>query len=131
MTGEAFSLKGKNAVVTGAGAGIGRAIALAFADAGAQVACIDLDGKAAEATASEISKTGAHAIAAACDVGIESKVEAATARVLAAFSAVHVLVNAAAGHDPNGSVLEYTLADWNRGLGGNVAGAFLMSRAFL
>ena len=51
MTNETFSLKGKNAVVTGAGTGIGRAIALAFAEAGAQVACIDLNEKAAEETA--------------------------------------------------------------------------------
>src|ERR1051325_6411754 len=111
MTGEAFSLKGKNAVVTGAGAGIGRAIALAFADAGAQVACIDLDGKAAEATASEITDTGARAMPVMCDVGSESDVNAAAAKVLAAFPVIHVLVNGAAGHDPNGSVLEYSFAD--------------------
>jgi len=131
MTGEAFSLKAKNAVVTGAGAGIGRAIAIAFADAGAQVACLDLESKAAEATAADITKRGAHAIAAACDVGIESDVEAAAAKVLAAFPAIHVLVNGAAGHDPSGSVLEYSLAQWNRVMAVNVAGAFLMSRAFL
>ena len=131
MTSGRFSLKGKNAVVTGAGAGIGRAIALAFADAGAQVACLDLDGKAAQATAAEISKTGARGVAVACDVGIESDVEAAAAKVLAAFPAIHVLVNGAAGHDPNGSVLEYSLADWNRVMAVNVGGAFLMSRAFL
>jgi NAD(P)-dependent dehydrogenase (short-subunit alcohol dehydrogenase family) len=131
MTGEAFSLKGKNAVVTGAGAGIGRAIALAFAESGAQVACIDLDAKAAEATAAEITKAGARAIAVTCDVGIESDVKAAAAKVLAAFPAVHVLVNGAAGYDPNGSVLELSLADWNRVMAVNVGGAFLMSRAFL
>jgi NAD(P)-dependent dehydrogenase (short-subunit alcohol dehydrogenase family) len=131
MTKEPFSLKGKNAVVTGAGAGIGRAIALAFAEAGAQVACLDLDGKAAEATASEISRGRAHAIAVACDVGIESDVQAATAKVLAAFSAIHVLVNGAAGHDPSGTVLEYSLADWNRVMAVNVGGAFLVSRALL
>jgi NAD(P)-dependent dehydrogenase (short-subunit alcohol dehydrogenase family) len=131
MTSNPFSLKGKNAVVTGAGAGIGRAIALAFANAGAQVACIDLDGKAADATAREITKRGGQAIAAACDVGIESDVEAAAAKVLAAFPAIHVLVNGAAGHDPNGSVLEYSLADWNRVMAVNVGGAFLASRAFL
>ena len=51
MTNETFSLTSKNAVVTGAGTGIGRAIALAFAEAGAQVACIDLNEKAAEETA--------------------------------------------------------------------------------
>ena len=47
---DLYSLRGKNAVVTGAGAGIGRAVALAFARAGANVACIDLNGAAAEAT---------------------------------------------------------------------------------
>jgi NAD(P)-dependent dehydrogenase (short-subunit alcohol dehydrogenase family) len=131
MMREPFSLKGKNAVVTGAGAGIGRAIARAFADAGAQVACIDLDGNAAEATAGEITGMGRHAIAAACDVGIESEVEAAADKVLSTFPAIHVLVNGAAGHDPSGSVLEYSLADWNRVMAVNVGGAFLMSRAFL
>ena len=51
---EKYSLARKSAVVTGAGNGIGRAIALAFAEAGANVACVDLDKAAAEATASEI-----------------------------------------------------------------------------
>jgi NAD(P)-dependent dehydrogenase (short-subunit alcohol dehydrogenase family) len=131
MTSEAFSLKGKNAVVTGAGAGIGRAIALAFAEAGAQVACIDLDATNADATAAGITKRGSRAIAIACDVGIEDDVKAAATKVLAAFPAIHVLVNGAAGYDPNGTVLELSLADWNRVMAVNVGGAFLMSRAFL
>jgi NAD(P)-dependent dehydrogenase (short-subunit alcohol dehydrogenase family) len=131
MKTEAFSLKGKNAVVTGAGAGIGRAIALAFPEAGAQVACLDLDAKAAEATAALIMKRGGGAIAIACDVGIEDEVKGAAAKVLAAFPAIHVLVNGAAGYDPNGNVLELSLADWNRVMAVNVGGAFLMSRALL
>ena len=64
--GDIFSLRGKNAVVTGAGAGIGRAVALAFARAGANVACIDLDGGAAEATSRAAVKSGQRAIAVEC-----------------------------------------------------------------
>ena len=67
-----YSLAGKSAIVTGAGNGIGRAIALAFAEAGANVACVDLDKAAAEATAPAIGKA---AIAVACDVSDEAEVE--------------------------------------------------------
>jgi NAD(P)-dependent dehydrogenase (short-subunit alcohol dehydrogenase family) len=126
-----YSLAGKNAVVTGAGAGIGRAIALAFAQAGAQVACIDLSESAAEAARDEAARSGRRAIAVRCDVGIEAQVSAAAKHVLAAFPAVHVLVNAAAGHDPSGTVMELSFADWRRVMDVNVGGAFLMSRAFL
>src|SRR5205085_11515306 len=99
---ELYSLRGKNAVVTGAGAGIGRAIALAFARAGANVACIDLDQSAADRTSREAATSGQRAIAVACDVGKEDDVTRAAATVLEAFKTVHVLVNGAAGHDPNG-----------------------------
>src|SRR3954470_10419500 len=96
---ELYSLRGKNAVVTGAGAGIGRAIALAFARAGANVACIDLDGRAAEATSRECAKSGQRALAVACDVGKEDDVTRAAGKVLEVFKTVHALVNGAAGHD--------------------------------
>jgi len=128
---DLYSLKGKNAVVTGAGAGIGRAIALAFARAGAQVACVDLDGGAAKTISAEAAKSGQRSIAIACDVGLEENVEAAAGKILAEFNDVHVLVNAAAGYDPNGTVLDLTFADWNRVFAVNVGGAFLMSRALL
>ena len=128
---DPHSLKGKNAVVTGAGSGIGRAIALAFAGAGARVACVDLDVKSAEATRDEAASNGSRGIAVACDVGVEDQVKAAADRLLAEFKAVHVLVNAAAGHDPNGTVLDLSWADWSRVMAVNVGGAFLMSRALL
>ena len=128
---DLYSLTGRNAVVTGAGNGIGHAIALAFARAGAQVACLDLDGAAAAATASEAAETGRRCIAVACDVSREDAVKAAADAVLADFQAVHVLVSGAAGRDPTGTVLDLTLAQWNSVFAVNVAGAFLLSRAFL
>jgi len=126
-----YSLAGKSAVVTGAGNGIGRAIALAFAQAEANVACIDIDAKAAEATAAATANKGVKALAVRCDVADEIDVGAAAKAILQKFPAVHILVNGAAGYDPNGTVLDLTVSEWNRVFAVNVGGAFLMSRAIL
>jgi NAD(P)-dependent dehydrogenase (short-subunit alcohol dehydrogenase family) len=126
-----YSLAGKSAVVTGAGNGIGRAIAVAFAQAEANVACVDIDAKAAEATAAAAANEGVKTLAVRCDVADEANVAAAAKAILQKFPALHVLVNGAAGYDPNGTVLDLTLSDWNRVFAVNVGGAFLMSRAIL
>ena len=131
MVTDNCSLAGKSAVVTGAGNGIGRAISLAFAEAGAAVACVDLDAKAAEATAAAIANKGWRSLPVHCDVASETEVELAVKRIVGEFSAVHILVNGAAGYDPNGTVLDLTLSEWNRVFAVNVGGAFLMSRAVL
>jgi NAD(P)-dependent dehydrogenase (short-subunit alcohol dehydrogenase family) len=131
MTSGDYSLAGKSAVITGAGNGIGRAIALAFAQAEANVACVDIDAKAAEATATAAANEGVKARAVRCDVADEADVEAAAKAILQEFPAIHILVNGAAGYDPNGTVLDLTLSDWSRVFAVNVGGAFLMSRTIL
>ncbi|HME28757.1 MAG TPA: glucose 1-dehydrogenase [Pseudolabrys sp.] len=126
-----FSLAAKVAVITGAGKGIGRAIALAFAQAGAAVACVDLDAKAAESTVAAVANNGQTGFSVRCDVSNEADVETAAKAVFGKFPSVHILVNGAASYDPNGTVLDLTLSDWNRVFAVNVVGAFLMSRAIL
>ena len=74
---------------------------------------------------------GSAALAVTCDVSREDHVEAAVKTIVARWTTIHVLVNGAACYDPNGSVMELTLADWNRVFAVNVGGAFLMSRAVL
>ncbi|MGH8682106.1 MAG: SDR family NAD(P)-dependent oxidoreductase [Burkholderiales bacterium] len=120
-----FALRGKAAVITGAGGGIGRAISLAFARAGASVACVDLKpGNAAETA----RLAGERALAIQCDVSSESETRDAVERAAKAFGALHILVNGAAMTDPSATVLDLDLAAWNEVFSVNVGGAFLMSR---
>lgn len=87
-----ISLKGKTAVVTGAGQGIGRACARALAEAGARVAALDLNEAAAKETVTGASNPGSH-LALACDVSRSDQVKQTFARVYAAFGRLDVLVN--------------------------------------
>ena len=119
------SLKGKSAIVTGAGGGICRAICVTFAQAGGHVACLDIDLKKAEETA---RLAGKGALALACDVSSETHTRGAVERAAKEFGRLDVLVNGAATRDPSATVLDLDLAAWNKVLATNLGGAFLMSR---
>ena len=125
----AFSLSGKIAVVTGAGGGIGGAIARAFGEAGAKVACLDL--QAPEPVAATIRENGGEAIALSCDVTDEGRTLAIGREIAGTWGGAHILVNGASNDDPSGTVLDIGLADWNRLFAVQVTGAYLMSRAIL
>jgi NAD(P)-dependent dehydrogenase (short-subunit alcohol dehydrogenase family) len=119
------------AVVTGAGTGIGRAVALAFAQAGAAVACLDIDRAGAEETAQAILAASGRALAHGCDVSVEADTLAAAAAVQNAWGGARVLVHAAAADDPTGTIADIRPAEWDRVFAINVKGAYLISRAVL
>ena len=89
---DLFSLKGKNALVTGSGQGLGAGMAIAFAQAGANVTLHNYD-KVLDSTIEEIKKTGVKYICRSGDV-----CDQAIARMLAddtvkEFGSVDILVN--------------------------------------
>ncbi|MFQ5693457.1 MAG: SDR family NAD(P)-dependent oxidoreductase, partial [Nitrospinota bacterium] len=124
-----FHLKGRKAVVTGAGGGIGRAIALALADAGADVAAAGRNREPLDALVREIEALGRRGLAVAADVSDEDAVAAFRDRVQEAFGAVHILVNNA-GITVRKPILELSLEEWETVLRTNLTGTFLVSRAF-
>src|SRR5207302_4485883 len=111
--------------------GICRAIAVAFAKAGSAVACIDIDAGAAAETARLVAEAGGRSLSQACNVASESQTREAAEAAHQAFGRLDILVSGAAPHDPSGTIIEITSADWQRVLDINLTGAFLLSRAAL
>lgn len=110
---DAFSLKGKNAIVTGGNRGLGLGICKAFAEQGAHVAvfCRDQE-KAAEALA-ELAPFGGEYRAFSCDVSDMQSCIKAVDEACAWFGDVDILVNNA-GVGFTGRLLDEDedLANW-------------------
>jgi len=125
---ELFDLKGKTAVVTGAGRGIGRAIALKFAAHGADIAAVDLKTEFVQETADEVRKLGRRAWTVAANVAEAASVEAAVEQILKEAGRVDILVNNA-GITKDGLLMRMSEADWDAVLDINLKGTFLFTKA--
>jgi len=123
-------LRGKVALITGAGRGIGRAIALRFARNGADVAVSDIDAVGIEATAEEIRQTGRRALAITCNVTDPKACQEMVDRVVAEFSRLDILVNNA-GIRRDKLVMGMSDHDWDVVMDVNLKGAFYCTRAAL
>lgn len=87
---------GKTCIVTGGGSGIGQATCVRMAAEGGSVVVADLNEDAAKATAANIVAAGGKAVAAQCDVGNSTQVQAAISLALSRFGSLDVIVNDAA-----------------------------------
>ncbi|HEV8539271.1 MAG TPA: SDR family NAD(P)-dependent oxidoreductase [Bacteroidota bacterium] len=125
-----MSLKGKIAIVTGAGRGIGRAIAQALAKQGAHVVACARTKSEIEVVAAEVEKLGGKALAVQADISRESDVSSLTSRTIESFGTVDILVNNA-GIGSFAKVAELLPRDFDRMWEVNMRGLFLCSRAVI
>lgn len=121
---ELFSLRGRRALITGAGRGIGRAISLAYAAAGAEVTLCARSEDELETLAREIGEAGGRADVMTADITDV----AGFAVLVADRKPFHILINNAGINRPKplASVTEH---DYDAVLGLNLRAAIFVAKA--
>ena len=132
-----INLKGKSAIVTGAGRGLGRAMAAGLANAGAAVALVELDKDVLDEAVKSIGKG---CIGIAGDVSHPEEARMIVDETNSVFGSLHILVNNA-GLGPerfrdtdrsNAKMIwEIDFTDWQLFLDVNTTGHFVMTKAVM
>lgn len=124
------SLKGKAALVTGAGKGIGKAIALALAAEGVNVGLLARTESDVRSVADDVIKSGVKASFATADVSNRSEVEKAVAKISKELGKIDILLNNA-GTAKFGKFLELEPEEWEAQVKVNLFGTYYVTRAVL
>jgi NAD(P)-dependent dehydrogenase (short-subunit alcohol dehydrogenase family) len=123
-----LDLKGKVALVTGAGRRLGRAVAIALAERGAILAIHYRNSRAeAEAVVAQIVDAGGRAQSFAADLGQVGEIERLIVEVIAAFGRLDVLVNSASVFVRK-SLEDISEHDWDTTLDTNLKAPFFLSK---
>jgi 2-hydroxycyclohexanecarboxyl-CoA dehydrogenase len=110
-----LGLKGKVALITGAGSqiGFGHATAVTLAMEGCDIIANDINLEGAEKTAAEIRASGRKSIALKADVGNSAQVNDMVKTALATFGKIDILVNNAGAGGAGGPIHLTREADWD------------------
>jgi 3-oxoacyl-[acyl-carrier protein] reductase len=123
-----IDLRGKVAIVTGAGRGIGREIARTLAAEGVSTVVTDVRPEPLDALAAEFARAGWTGRQYLCDVRDAGRIAEVVADVVSAYGRIDVLVNNA-GVAPGAPVEALTEETWDLNLDVNLKGTFLWCRA--
>src|SRR5574341_2634731 len=129
-----MKLKGKVAIVTGAGSGIGRAIAVAFGREGANVVIVDMDLDAARETERRVNETGGRGgfqtRPIETDVTRWNEVDAMVTETLEKFGRIDVLVNNVGTPGSQEATIAHTTPEeeWDRVIATNLKSVYLCSK---
>jgi NAD(P)-dependent dehydrogenase (short-subunit alcohol dehydrogenase family) len=118
-------LKGKVAIITGAGSGLGRAAALLFAREGAKVVVAANREKDGEQTIKSITEVGGDAILVRVDVTKATDVEKAIKAAVDKYGKLDIMLNNAGTPGPGKLIADITEEEWNRVISVNLTGVFL------
>ena len=130
MEGHLGNLKGKVAIVTGAGRGMGQAIAHTMARNGASVVLNDLDEETVTKSTSGISHFNSEVVSDVGDVSNSAYVEEMILRTLGRFNSVDILVNNAGVLRPT-PIVDITEEEWDFVVSGNLKTTFLCSKSVI
>lgn len=122
------TLIGKVALVTGAGSGLGAATARIFAEAGCSVALLDLAQSKLDRVCSDLEGQGHKVIAIPTDVSDEQAVARAVQTTSQKLGRLDVAINCAAT-DRVVSVNDMSVQQWDRIIGVNLRGPFLVAKS--
>lgn len=135
---QAQRLKGKVAIITGAGSrpadteqpilGNGKAMAILFAREGARVAILDTQRDWAAETQKVIEREGGESILIEADITSEDACRRAVDEAVAAFGGLHVLVNNVGITGPAGNAVEVDMSAWDAAMRVNVGSMVMMSK---
>lgn len=123
---EFFSLKGKNAIVTGGNTGLGQAFTLALAKMGSNVLAASImpdDG----ATGALVEATGSRYSYLRSDITVEGNPKRVVDACIEEFGAVDILINCAGRGINEPDVLKFTREQWDPMVALNLTAAFEMS----
>ena len=118
--------EGRRVLVSGAGSGIGQGVALRLLAEGARLVAVDVDAAGLELTAKDAGDDAADRLKTVIvDISDQESVRAGYAEAREFLGGLDVLVNAA-GILRTAHTHEMPLEDWNRVIGINLTGTFLM-----
>lgn len=127
---DRMDLKGKTAVITGAGSGFGRELALCCSAAGMQLVLADVDVVGMEQTLVLTGLTSGNVVALRCDVSKLDEVDQLARLAQEHFGGTHLLFNNA-GVIAAGPIWQATPQDWAWVFGVNVMGVANGIRSFV
>ena len=133
---EIFSIKGKVAVITGAGGVLGGSIAKSFVKAGAKVVAMDIRQENLDVRVKELTDLGGEAIGLVGNVLDIPSLEAAAQEIIKKWGRIDILLNIAGGNIPGATLapdqefFDMKIADWDKVTNLNMNGTVYPSYVF-